>query len=125
MAQGEWRNPGFDGATLPFNRTISDKGFRAEWTIPFTARGVRAEGPSDTIAALNLTAVGVSFIEVADAYHSVNRSLKYALLILGWVFLSYFGFEVIMGKRVHPAQYILVGCAKSFSICFFCLSPSE
>src|SRR5690242_8963761 len=109
VVQGEWRNPGFDGATLPFNRTVDDKGFRAEWNIPFTARGLRSEGPSETMAALNSTAVGVSFIEVADAYQSVNRSLKYVLLILGLVFLSYFGFEVTMGKHVHPAQYVLVG----------------
>lgn len=109
VIQGDWRNPGFDGAFLPFNRAVGDRGFTAEWTIPFTARGIRAEGPSDTIAGLHSTAVGVSFIEVADAYQSVNRSLKYVLLILGLVFLSYFGFEVTTGKRVHPAQYVLVG----------------
>jgi inner membrane protein len=57
--------------------------------------------------------LGVSFIEVADAYQSVNRSLKYVLLILGLVFLSYFVFETTTGKRVHPAQYILVGLAQT------------
>jgi len=123
VAQGDWRNPGFDGAILPFNRTISDKGFRAEWAIPFTARGVRAEGPTETIAGLNSTAVGVSFIEVADAYQSVTRSLKYVLLILGLVFLSYFGFEVTTGKRVHPAQYVLVGlCQIIFYLLLLSLS---
>ena len=54
----------------------------------------------------------MSFIAVADAYQSVSRSLKYALLILGLVFLSYFGFEVTTRTRVHPAQYILVGLAQ-------------
>lgn len=123
VAQGDWRNPGFDGGSLPFNRTVSDKGFKAEWTIPFTARGVRAEGPSGAITGLNSTAAGVSFIEVADAYQSVNRSLKYVLLILGLVFLSYFGFEVTRGKRVHPAQYILVGlCQIIFYLLFLSLS---
>jgi inner membrane protein len=111
-AYGDWRNPGFDGAILPLNRTVTDRGFKAEWIIPFTARGVSAEGPSDTIASLHSTAVGLSFIEVADAYQSVSRSLKYGLLILGLVFLSYFGFEVTTGKPVHPAQYILVGLAQ-------------
>jgi inner membrane protein len=42
----------------------------------------------------------------------VNRSLKYVLLFLGLLFLSYFIFEVTTGKRVHPAQYILVGIAQ-------------
>jgi inner membrane protein len=34
------------------------------------------------------------------------------LLFLGLVFLTYFIFEVTTGKRVHPAQYVLVGTAQ-------------
>lgn len=112
IARGDWPNPGFDGAILPVTRTVSNRGFQAEWSVPFIARGVRAEGPSESITGLNGTALGLSFIEVADAYQSVNRSLKYVLLILGLVFLSYFIFEVTGAKRVHPAQYVLVGLAQ-------------
>ena len=111
-AQGDWPNPGFDGGFLPGSRTISGNGYTAEWSLPFIARGVRAEGASETIAGLDATALGVSFIEVADPYQSVNRSVKYVPLFLGLVFLSYFIFEVTTGKRVHPAQYILVGVAQ-------------
>lgn len=111
-AQGDWRNPGFDGGIPPVNRNISNHGFTAEWSVPFIARGVRAEGASDSITGLDTTALGMSFIEVADPYQSVNRSLKYVLLFLGLVFLSYFIFEATTGKRVHPAQYILVGIAQ-------------
>jgi inner membrane protein len=110
--QGDWPSPGFDGGFLPVNRTVSSDGFTAEWSVPFIARGVRAEGQGDTITGLDATALGVSFIEVADPYQSVNRSLKYALLFLGLLFLSYFVFEVTTGKRVHPAQYVLVGIAQ-------------
>lgn len=53
-----------------------------------------------------------------DPYQSVNRSLKYILLFEGLVFLTYFMFEVTSGKRVHPAQYVLVGVAQ---IIFFLL----
>jgi inner membrane protein len=110
--QGDWPSPGFDGGFLPINRNLSSNGFTAEWSVPFIARSVRAEGQSDSITGLDATALGVSFIEVADPYQSVNRSLKYALLFLGLLFLSYFVFEVATGKRVHPAQYILVGMAQ-------------
>ena len=110
---------------LPVNRTVSSNGFTAEWSVPFIARGVRAEGQGDTITGLDATALGVSFIEVADPYQSVNRSLKYALLFLGLLFLSYFVFEVTTGKRVHPAQYVLVGSRRSSSTCFCCRSPRE
>jgi inner membrane protein len=110
--QGDWPSPGFDGGFLPVNRTVSNNGFTAEWSVPFIARGVRAEGPGNTINGLDATALGVSFIEVADPYQSVNRSLKYVALFLGLLFLSYFVFEVTTGKRVHPAQYVLVGMAQ-------------
>jgi inner membrane protein len=111
-AQGGWRSPGFDGGFLPVNRTVSPSGFAAEWSVPFIARGVRAEGESGTITGLGATALGVSFVEVADPYQSVNRALKYVPLFLGWVFISYFIFEVTTGKRVHLAQYVLIGIAQ-------------
>jgi len=49
---------------------------------------------------------------VANPYQSVSRSLKYVLLFLGLVFLSYFVLEITTGKRIHSAQYILVGIAQ-------------
>ena len=110
--QGDWASPGFDGGFLPSHRWVSGAGFQAEWSVPFIARGVRAEGPADSITGLDATGLGVSFVEVADPYQSVNRSLKYALLLVGLIFLSFFVFEVMTGKRIHPAQYVLVGIAQ-------------
>jgi len=111
-AQGDWASPGFDGGFLPVKREISRRGFTAEWFVPFIARGVHAEGQSDSFGGLQATALGTSFIEVADPYQSVSRSIKYVLLFLGLIFLSYFAFEAATGKRVHPAQYVLVGIAQ-------------
>ncbi|HMG87299.1 MAG TPA: cell envelope integrity protein CreD [Terracidiphilus sp.] len=110
--QGDWPDPSFDGGFLPVNHNITPSGFTADWTVPFIARGVRAEGVGDTLTGLDTTALGVSFVELADPYQSVTRSLKYVLLFLGLLFLSYFVFEVTTGKRVHPAQYVLVGIAQ-------------
>src|SRR5579883_3193802 len=112
LAQGDWRNPGFDGGVLPVTRSVNDKGFRAEWMIPFTARGLRASGAGDVLSGLQATAVGFYFVQLGDPYQSVYRSLKYVLLIVGLVFLCYFGFEVTTARRVHPAQYVLVGLAQ-------------
>jgi len=110
--QGDWPNPSFDGGFLPVGRSVAPSGFSADWSVPFIARGVRAEGTSDGITGLDATALGVSFIEVADPYQSVTRSLKFILLFNGLIFLSYFVFEVTTSKRVHPAQYALVGVAQ-------------
>jgi inner membrane protein len=109
--EGDWPNPSFDGGFLPVKRTVSPQGFTGEWSVPFIARAVPAEGTNVAVSPIEHTALGVSFIEVADPYQSVSRSLKYALLFIGLLFLSYFVFEVTTGKRVHPAQYVLVGVA--------------
>ncbi len=111
-AQSDWPNPGFDGGFLPARRTVSKNGFTAEWSVPFIARGVRAEGTANSFSGFEGTSLGTSFIELADPYQSVNRCLKYMLLFLGLVFLSYFVLEVATGKRIHPAQYLLVGVAQ-------------
>jgi inner membrane protein len=110
---GDWPDPGFNGGFLPATHQASRNGFSASWFVPMTARGVHAEGPEDTITGLDRAALGVSLVEVADPYQSVDRSLKYSPLILGLVFLSYFVFEVTAGRRVHPAQYVLVGLAQT------------
>lgn len=57
---------------------------------------------------------GVSVVDAVtvEPYRSVDRSLKYILLFEGLVFLTYFTFEVTGGKRMHPAQYVLVGIAQ-------------
>lgn len=110
--QGDWPNPGFDGGFLPVSRSISAHGYTAQWSVPYIARGISAEGPSDSITGLGATSLGVSFVELVDPYQSVNRSMKYVPLFLGLVFLSFFIFEVTARKRVHPAQYLLVGIAQ-------------
>jgi inner membrane protein len=112
VEQGDWPNPGFDGGFLPVNREVSAHGYSAEWSVPFIARGVPAEGPAVAMTGLGATSLGTSFVELVDPYQSVNRSLKYVPLFLGLVFLSYFIFEVTARRRVHPAQYILAGIAQ-------------
>jgi len=66
VAEGDWPSPGFDGGFLPAKRTVSAQGFTGEWSIPFIARGAPAEGTSIVLAALDHTALGISFIEVAE-----------------------------------------------------------
>lgn len=51
-------------------------------------------------------------IRLADSYRSTRRSLHYIPLFLGLVFLTYFLFEVMSGRSLHPAQYALVGVAQ-------------
>jgi len=77
----------------------------------------RSQGPEHAVQQAQERAAGPhvllgSTIKLVDSYRSVNRSLKYVLLFLGLVFITYFVFEATTGKRVHPAQYVLVGTAQ-------------
>ena len=80
--------------------------------MPFIARGVAADGDADVVSRLGQSDLGVSFVEPANPYQSVGRSLKYAPLFLGLVFLAYFIFETLSRRRMHAAQYVLVGLAQ-------------
>ena len=109
---GDWPDPSFDGGFLPTERSVSEDGFRAAWSVPFIARGVADSGGAELISRLGQASLGVSFVEPANPYQSVSRSLKYALLFIGLVFLTFFVFEATTGRRVHPAQYVLIGLAQ-------------
>ena len=111
---GDWPHPGFQGKFPPESREISSDGFSATWSIPFLARGIPARGPADSLGlgTLNQRAMGVDLIQPVNPYQKVNRALKYAIMFIGLVFLSYFLFEVMIGVRVHAAQYVLIGLAQ-------------
>ena len=123
---GDWNWPSFGGGFLPVTRALPrdnavapekgevtvKSGFRAAWSIPFIARGLPAVTELSNLSSLGKAAVSVSFVEPTNPYQSVGRSLKYALLFVGLVFLTYFVFESTAKKELHPAQYILVGLAQ-------------
>lgn len=117
VIRGDWPHPSYNGGFLPTRQDAAD-GFSAAWTVPFVARGVPVEGDRETLSRLGSTSLGVTFVEPANPYQSVSRSLKYAPLFIGLVFLTYFLFETTTGRRVHPAQYILVG---SVQVIFYML----
>ncbi len=123
---GDWNSPSFGGGFLPATRVLPrDKtvapvkgevnvknGFSATWSIPFIARGLPAVTDMSNFSSLGKSAVAVAFVEPTNPYQNVGRSLKYALLFVGLVFLTYFVFETTSKKELHPAQYILVGLAQ-------------
>lgn len=111
-AKGDWPHPSFDGGFLPTARTVRDDGFDARWSVPFIARGVPQEGDISLINRLAGGQLGVSFVELTNPYQSVGRSLKYAPMFMGLVFLAFFIFETVTKRRVHPAQYVLIGLAQ-------------
>jgi inner membrane protein len=71
--------------------------------------GVLTAVTSESASEQPKTVLGICLV---DSYRSTRRSLHYITLFLGLVFLTYFLFEVLSGKSVHPAQYALAGVAQ-------------
>jgi inner membrane protein len=61
--------------------------------------------------------LGATLVSPVDAYRTTDRAVKYQLLFVGLTFLAFFLFELVVGLRVHPVQYLLVGLA----LCLFYL----
>ncbi len=110
-----WPTPGFHGAFPPTQHDITPEGFTAKWSVPYLARGIVGEGPGQSLNMFSGRdkAMTVKFVSSLDPYRTVNRSLKYAVMFIGLVFIAFFMFEVMIGKPVHPAQYVLIGLAQS------------
>lgn len=82
---------------------------------PITAEG---DTVSNSERNVRLSSFGVSFAEPNDVYLQTERTMKYALLLILVSFGTFFLFEVLKSSRIHPIQYLLVGCAL---LCFYIL----
>lgn len=88
-------------------------------TAPFAAGSsydeatIAVEAAAGSVDSINgsLNSFGVSFAEPNDVYLQTERTMKYALLLILVSFGTFFLFEIIKSSRIHPIQYLLVGCA--------------
>jgi inner membrane protein len=108
--ESSWPNPSFDGSNLPSERTVTKTGFSAAWNFN------KANLPFGTVLNdfkfdQSALAFGVTMIEPADQYAKTNRSIKYAILIIGLTFSLFFIIELMQHKPIHPVQYVLIGLA--------------
>jgi inner membrane protein len=130
-----WRSPSFEGDFLPDERTVSEAGFQASWTVLDLNRNYpqqwkdqdysfRNSGNSPAYVADQAystggvvnqpsSSFGVRLIQTVDEYAKTDRSSKYAILVIGLTFLIYFFYETLRKFHIHPFQYLLVGLALS------------
>ncbi len=112
---GNWNSPSFVGRRLPAQREVRDDGFDASWTSTRIGRKlpsawIEGHGQSPSIGR---GAFGTRFIQPVDLYQVIERSTKYAVLIIGLTFVACFLMEVICHLRLHPLQYLQVGLANT------------
>lgn len=105
-----WPHPNFIGDFLPQQRAIADSGFTASWQSTWFANNINASfADALQINVKNLPAFSVSVANPVDQYQLTDRAIKYAVLLIGLTFMSFFLLETLTGLRVHPMQYLLVG----------------
>lgn len=109
---GDWPHPGFAGGMLPREREVRSDGFNADWRLLDLSTGLPTmiNGSSD-LAGWGKLAVGVSLQEPGGLYQQNERSAKYGVLVLALTLAALFLTEVLLGVRLHPFHYALVGLA--------------
>jgi inner membrane protein len=140
--ESPWGTPSFVGASLPDERQVTDKGFKAVWNELHLNRNYPQQGTGRFIgiASNNVenydqnravvsspdgvatkatgeleSSFGVKLLLPVDEYQKTMRSTKYNLMFIVITFIAFFFVEILNRKRLHPIQYLLVG----FAICLF------
>lgn len=105
-----WHSPSFQGSFLPDTRETSDSGFAANWKVLDLNRSYPQQWRGD-LARVQKSRFGVDLISPVDEYRQTTRSAKYAGLFLLLTFVAVFLVEIASRRKVHPFQYLLIGCA--------------
>lgn len=123
--QGNWGNPSFTGRYLPDTRTVSQNNFNAQWKLPSYNRPYPQQWIEQDAILSNPTnqpeksavkeeqnaLFGVKFIPAVDQYQQSLRTAKYSFLVILLSFIALLFTEIILKKKIHIIQYILVGAA--------------
>jgi inner membrane protein involved in colicin E2 resistance len=106
-----WKNPSFNGAFLPDDRTVSEKGFVANWNVLHLNRNYPQIWTGD-LHKIESSSFGIDLLLPVDNYQKSYRSIQYAILFIGFTFLVFFFIEVLYKRFIHPIQYLLVGISE-------------
>lgn len=106
----EWNNPSFNGAFLPDTREVTDNGFKANWNVLHLNRNY-PQAWTNSRYSIDQSSFGIDLLLPVDNYQKSYRSIRYAILFIGFTFLVFFFIEVLNKTFIHPIQYILVGVA--------------
>lgn len=109
-----WPHPGFTGNSLPRVRTVTSKGFEAEWESSHFASNMPQlfnEALKAGDMRLMSQSQDVNFVQPVDIYQQAERSVKYGFLFVLLTFAAFALFEILKQLPIHPVQYGLVGIA--------------
>jgi inner membrane protein len=104
----EWPTPSFNGSFLPDKREVTDRGFKANWNVLHLNRNYPQIWDNNRYS-ISESSFGIDLLVPVDNYQKSYRSIRYAILFIGFTFLVFFFIEVLNKIFIHPIQYILVG----------------
>lgn len=115
-----WPHPSFGGRFPPVTREVRESSFSAAWQVSSLATTAPLDFARGAALCTHEGAEGkciesfnVSFIDPVNPYSLSDRAIKYGLLFIALTFVAVAMVEVMRRLRVHPIQYLLVGCALS------------
>ena len=91
-------DPSFTGDFLPSERSVTDEGFTARWSVSEINRG----NPDDT-------SFGVNLLQGVTQYQQTTRSAKYGILVILLVFIAGLAVELVGKKKIDLVQYLVIG----------------
>ncbi|MEM1377219.1 MAG: cell envelope integrity protein CreD [Pseudomonadota bacterium] len=109
----KWPHPSFSGRFLPTERTVSEEGFTATWTIPELARQIPSviemQNHGSFASLSSNEQLGVRLYQPVDHYRFVDRAVKYGIMFISVTFLVVFVIEVLSKRRMHIVHYAMTG----------------
>ncbi len=106
--RSQWASKKFSGHLIPDRWSDLAPGFEADWHVLSVNRNY-PQVWSDKDFHINYSAVGVELIKPVDHYLKNHRATRYSFLVVAFLFLVYFFFEIGRRISIHPMSYILVG----------------
>ncbi|MDE7472104.1 MAG: cell envelope integrity protein CreD [Muribaculaceae bacterium] len=103
--------PSFGGMFLPSERSVNDGKFSAEWRLNSNNRDYPQVFFKSKARAIAESAVVVNMLVPVDGYKMVDRSLKYAYLVILLTFITILFCELTARTPLYMFQYMLIGCA--------------
>lgn len=110
----DWPHPSFQGSVLPSDRTITDKGFEASWSVPNLARNYPQLWTAETQQFnVHEFRAGVHLFEPISLYSQITRTIKYGILFIVLTYITFVIFELGIKQRLHFVQYGIIGLGLS------------
>lgn len=108
---GDCQSPSFGGMFLPSERTVKDGSFEAMWRLNSNNRDYPQAFTGNMTSEISQSAAVVRMLVPVDRYQKVDRTLKYAFLVIMLTFISILFCEIVARTPMYMFQYLLIGLA--------------